>query len=78
MMMNILDFIRDTDYEVYQRTKFRIIEISPVLATLQMKNLMDSVDAAGHLDHIEIVNKSIFDWDTYVHSPCFFLGIGSV
>lgn len=75
MMMNILDFIRDTDYEVYQRTKFRIIEISPVLATLQMKNLMDSVDAAGHLDHIEIVNKSIFDWDTYVHSPCFFLAL---
>ena len=75
MMLNILDFIRDTDYEVYQRTKFRIIEISPALASLQMKNLMDSINAAGHLDHIEIVNRSIFDWDTYVHSPCFFLAL---
>ncbi|GES58876.1 COG1565 domain protein [Aspergillus terreus] len=75
MMLNILDFIRDTDYEVYQRTKFKIIEISPALASLQMKNLMDSAYAAGHLDHIEIINKSIFDWDTYVHSPCFFLAL---
>ncbi|KAF9894371.1 hypothetical protein FE257_007874 [Aspergillus nanangensis] len=75
MMINILDFIRDTDYEVYQRTKFKIIEISPALADLQMKNLMESANAAGHLDHIEIINQSIFDWDTYVHSPCFFLAL---
>ncbi|EAA63825.1 hypothetical protein AN1512.2 [Aspergillus nidulans FGSC A4] len=75
MMINILDFIRDTDYEVYQRTKFRIIEISPALAGLQMKNLTDSLYAAGHLDHVEIINKSIFEWDTYVHSPCFFLAL---
>ncbi|KAM0088862.1 hypothetical protein ACP6JD_007823 [Aspergillus fumigatus] len=75
MMINILDFIRDTDYEVYQRTKFKIIEISPALASLQMKNLTDSVNAAGHMDHVEIINRSIFDWDTYVHSPCFFLAL---
>ncbi|PLN82898.1 amidase signature enzyme [Aspergillus taichungensis] len=75
MMINILDFIRDTDYEIYQRTKFRIIEISSALADIQMKNLMDSLYAAGHLDHVEIINKSIFDWDTYVHSPCFFLAL---
>ncbi|KAL4765113.1 class I SAM-dependent methyltransferase [Aspergillus foveolatus] len=75
MMINILDFIRDTDYEVYQRTKFRIIEISPALAGLQMKNLTESLYAAGHLDHVEIINKSIFEWDTYVHSPCFFLAL---
>ncbi|KAJ0414276.1 amidase signature domain-containing protein [Aspergillus carlsbadensis] len=75
LMINILDFIRDTDYEVYQRTKFRIIEISPALAGLQMKNLTDSLYAAGHLDHVEIINKSIFEWDNYVHSPCFFLAL---
>ncbi|KAJ9254738.1 hypothetical protein DTO195F2_6494 [Paecilomyces variotii] len=75
MMLNVLDFIRDTDHEVYQRTKFKIIEISPSLADLQMKNLRDSVNAAGHLGHVEIINRSIFDWDTYVHSPCFFLAL---
>ncbi|KAL1985717.1 hypothetical protein VTN96DRAFT_7465 [Rasamsonia emersonii] len=75
LMLNILDFIRDTDYEVYQRTKFKIIEISSTLAELQMKNLKDSLNAGGHLGHVEIINKSIFDWDTYVHSPCFFLAL---
>lgn len=75
MMLNILDFIRDTDHEVYQRTKFKIIEISPALADLQMKNLMDKLNFKGHRDRVEIVNRSIFDWDTYVHSPCFFLAL---
>lgn len=75
MMLNILDFIRDTDPEVYQRTKFKIIEISPSLANLQWKNLKDSLYAGGHINHVEIINRSIFDWDTYVHSPCFFLAL---
>lgn len=75
MMLNILDFIRDTDHEVYQRTKFKIIEISPALAELQLKNLTDTLSAAGHRDRVEILNQSIFDWDTYVHSPCFFLAL---
>jgi Putative S-adenosyl-L-methionine-dependent methyltransferase len=75
LMLNILDFIRDTDHEVYQRTKFKIIEISSNLADLQLKNLKDSVNAGGHLGHVEIINRSIFDWGTYVHSPCFFLAL---
>ncbi|KAF7714348.1 Uncharacterized protein PECH_003054 [Penicillium ucsense] len=75
MMLNILDFIRDTDYEVYQRTKYKIIEISPALADLQTKNLLDTLSSKGHRERVEIINRSIFDWDTYVHSPCFFLAL---
>lgn len=75
MMLNILDYIRDVDPEVYQRTKFKIIEISPSLANLQQKNLNDSIHAGGHIGHAEIINRSIFDWDTYIHSPCFFLAL---
>jgi hypothetical protein len=75
LMLNILDFIRDTDHEVYQRTKFKIIEISPALADVQMKNLKTSINSRGHAGHVEIINRSIFDWDTYVHSPCFFLAL---
>lgn len=75
MMLNILDFIRDTDHEVYQRTKFKIIEISPALADLQYQNLMDTLEARGHRNRVEIINRSIFDWNTYVHSPCFFLAL---
>lgn len=69
LMLNILDYIRDVDPEVYQRTRFRMVEISKWMAELQMRN----VAAGGHADHVEIVNNSIFDWDTYVTSPCFFL-----
>lgn len=75
MMLNILDYIRDTDPEVYQRTKYKIIEISPSLADLQQQNLRESIYAGGHLGHAEVINRSIFDWDTYVHSPCFFLAL---
>ncbi|KAK2758703.1 hypothetical protein FQN54_003393 [Arachnomyces sp. PD_36] len=75
MMLNILDYIRDTDPEVYQRTKYKIIEISPSLADIQQQNLRDSINAGGHLGHAEVINRSIFDWDTYVHSPCFFLAL---
>jgi Putative S-adenosyl-L-methionine-dependent methyltransferase len=75
LMKNILDYIRDTDPEVYQRTKFRIIEISPALAQLQLRNLKKSPAAEEHLEHVEIINRSIFDWNTYIHSPCFFLAL---
>ncbi|KAI5798988.1 S-adenosyl-L-methionine-dependent methyltransferase [Geopyxis carbonaria] len=71
MMANVLDYIRETDPDVYARTKYKVIEISPHLASLQR-----SVAAAGdHADHIEIVNQSIFDWNTYVTDPCFFLAL---
>lgn len=73
LMLNILDYIRDTDPEVYQRTKFKIIEVSTSLADLQRRNLQSSLSSGGHAGHAEIINRSIFDWTTYVHSPCFFL-----
>ncbi|KKA26223.1 hypothetical protein TD95_000036 [Thielaviopsis punctulata] len=71
LMRNILDYIRDVDPAVYTRTKYRIIEISPQLAALQA-----SVLAAGpHAAHVDIVNRSIFDWTEPVSSPCFFLAM---
>lgn len=70
LMLNILDYIRATDPEVYARTKFRVVEVSAQLADLQSA-------AAGrdHSDKVEIINQSIFDWDTYVPAPCFFLAL---
>jgi len=75
MMRNILDYIREIDPEVYNRTKFKIIEISESLAELQLSNLRRSAMSSEHLEHVEILNRSIFDWDEYVHSPCFFLAL---
>lgn len=75
LMCNILDHIRETDIEVYHRTKFRIIEISATLADLQSTSLRYSPYFTEHLEHIQIVNKSIFDWNITVPEPHFFLAL---
>ena len=75
LMLNILDYIRDVEPDVYTRTKFKVIEISAALASLQMSHLDRSATARGHRDHIEIINRSIFDWKTYVPAPCYFLAL---
>jgi hypothetical protein len=73
LMLNILDYIRATDAAVYDRTKFKIVEISPALAALQSRQLLSSTAGRGHAGKVEIINRSIFDWDQPVPSPCFFL-----
>ena len=75
LMINILDHIRDMYPEVYERTKFKVIEISSALAALQTSQFTRTADARGHLDHVEIINKSIFQWNTYVPEPCWFLAL---
>lgn len=75
LMLNILDYIRDTDPEVYARTRFRVIEVSSALADLQAQQLARSAASQGHSDKVTIINKSIFDWNTFVSSPCFFLAL---
>ena len=75
MMLNMLDHIRDIYPDVYERTKVRIIEISTSLAALQSNRLLQSADAHGHRGHVEIINRSIFEWDTYVPEPCYFLAL---
>jgi hypothetical protein len=75
MMLNILDYIRDVHPDVYERTQYRIIEISSQLAQLQQKGLGHSIYARGHSDKVQIVNRSIFDWNQYISSPCYFLAL---
>ena len=75
LMLNILDYIRATDPEVYARTKFKIIEISSSLALLQQQQVTRTAASRGHANKVEIINRSIFAWDTYVPAPCFFLAL---
>ncbi|KAI9806979.1 MAG: hypothetical protein M1833_002637 [Piccolia ochrophora] len=75
LMLNILDYIRDTDPDVYARTQYKIIEISSALADLQAASMRRTAASRGHADKITIVNRSIFAWDTYVPSPCFVLAL---
>ncbi|KAK5631534.1 hypothetical protein RRF57_007248 [Xylaria bambusicola] len=75
LMLNILDYIRDVEPSVYDRTKYKIIEISQSLATLQTSQMMANASSQGHASKVEIINTSIFDWDSRVPSPCFFLAM---
>lgn len=71
MMVNVLDHIRQADPDVYARTRYKVIEISAPLAALQTSRAR----VAGHGGKIEIINQSIFSWDIYVPTPCFFLAL---
>lgn len=75
LMLNILDHISDTEPEIYQKTRYKIIEISGQLAKRQASTLSQTADKGGHGDRVEIINRSIFDWDTVVPGPCFFLAM---
>lgn len=74
-MLNILDYVRDFHPDVYDRTKFKVIEISSTLASLQAAHLTRSASSRGHADHVQIINRSIFSWDVYVPVPCYFLAL---
>ena len=75
LMLNILDYIRAIDPQVYERTRFNIIEISSSLAAMQNRHLRAGAESRGHAAKVDIVNRSVFDWDQYVPSPCFFLAM---
>ena len=60
---------------MYPRTKFKIIEISSLLASRQSSQLTRSASSRGHANHVEIINRSIFNWSIYVPEPCYFLAL---
>ena len=68
---NILKFIKEWDEELYQRTKYTLVEISPAMAQRQ-KSLL----AAGHPSSVFRVKcQDIKSWDKRVDKPCFVLGL---
>ncbi|ORY55500.1 S-adenosyl-L-methionine-dependent methyltransferase [Pseudomassariella vexata] len=75
LMLNILDYIRSVEPSVYDRIKYKIIEISPSLVAIQNSQLLATAASRGHADKVEIINRSIFDWNDRVPSPCFFIAL---
>ncbi|KAJ9079121.1 hypothetical protein DSO57_1038813 [Entomophthora muscae] len=74
LMMNIMDFIRKTYPELYPHTYYQIIEISSKLVERQQENsLLRDVVSAHH--NVSIINCSIFEWNTLVPEPCFFIAL---
>ncbi|KTW30702.1 hypothetical protein T552_00414 [Pneumocystis carinii B80] len=73
LMLNIMDYIDRIDPDVYARTKYYAIEISHPLATQQMEMIKNTKHYREHQEKIEIINKSILDWNTLNSNPCFFI-----
>ena len=69
LALDILDYVQDRYPEVYDRTRYKIIEISGNLARLQREKL-----CAKH-PCVEVVNQSIFRWNKREPAPCFFLAM---
>ncbi|KAG8795437.1 hypothetical protein FRC12_014600 [Ceratobasidium sp. 428] len=67
---NVLDFLRSEHPVVYERTKYRIIEISKSLAQKQIERL-----ERRHAGAVDVVHKSVFDWTEREPAPCFFLAM---
>ncbi|CAK5283333.1 unnamed protein product [Mycena citricolor] len=69
LAMNILNYLKKTHPEVYDRTQYNIIEISESLAGLQKQRLTASHPCA------RILNKSVFRWNRKEPAPCFVLAM---
>lgn len=90
-MADILDFLAVEAPEVYARTRYRIIEISDRLVGKQKGSVAgrrkeqggmsegemgrEKARRRGHGDRVDVIGKSIFEWDRVVHEPCFFIAM---
>lgn len=77
LMVNVLDYIRRNEPDIYTRTHYKIIEISSQLAQKQYALALQNKLVEKGLDarKLEIINKSIFAWDTVVENHCFFIAL---
>ncbi|KAI0697846.1 S-adenosyl-L-methionine-dependent methyltransferase [Cerioporus squamosus] len=69
LALDILDYLQEYYPDVYERTRYNIIEISANLASLQREKL-----SAAH-SCVTVHNRSIFRWDTREPAPCYFLAM---
>ncbi|KAF8315395.1 DUF185-domain-containing protein [Clavulina sp. PMI_390] len=69
LALNVLDYLREEYPEIYERTTYNIIEISPALAHKQRIRL------GSHPNTVKVLNQSVFDWADTVTSPCFFIAL---
>ena len=67
MAMDILDFLQESHPEVYERTKYTIVEISASLAKIQRNKLRQRHDC------VQVVNQNILQWKKHEAAPCFVL-----
>ncbi|KAI9062507.1 DUF185-domain-containing protein [Trametes sanguinea] len=69
LALDMLDYIQEQYPDVYERTRYNIIEISENLANLQRQKLQSAHPC------VTVHNKSIFRWDVREPAPCYFVAM---
>lgn len=74
-MIDSLKYLRDDHPEVFERTKYRIIEISTPLSEIQRGR----AEREGFGDKVEVINEDIFQWEGQggraVGEPCYVVAL---
>lgn len=68
---DILDYIRMTDIDVYERTRYHIVEISERLVSQQRARLAAHTQSGA----VQVVHRDFLEWDTEVTDPCFVVAL---
>lgn len=69
LAMDILNYIQSEYPDVYDRTRYNIIEISSSLVKLQKEKLL------GVHPCVDVTHQSIFHWNTREPAPCYFIAM---
>lgn len=70
-MVDSLAYIRDVHPEVFERTRYKIVEISAALAAGQTKR----AEAAGLGGHVEVLKSDFFKWEGGGEEPCYVVAL---
>lgn len=70
-MIDAMSYIKTNHPDVYSRTRYNIIEISPQLARRQRQRAR----VAGVMDHVEIIEQDFFKWDGGGLDPCYVVAL---
>lgn len=69
LALDILDVLQEEYPDVYERTRYNIIEISESLVKLQKAKLQSKHPC------VNITHKSIFHWEKTETAPCYFIAM---
>ncbi|KAF8159569.1 S-adenosyl-L-methionine-dependent methyltransferase [Crassisporium funariophilum] len=69
LALDILNLLQEEYPDVYERTRYNIIEISDSLVKVQKKRLQKAHPC------VKVEHKSIFHWTTTEPAPCFFVAM---
>lgn len=71
LAQDILDYIEESEPDVYPQLQYRIVEISPRLAQGQRARL----ERHFRRGIVEIVNRDFLQWNEDVREPCFVIAL---